>query len=103
MSFKDANHTKSVVSGSTPIQGEPIKRVPSGAPPLSGCKVALEVNERGSFSLTAETGNACAQEIAKTAKLGVETQKYLLSHIKSSDSEIEAQLAALKKRRTNGK
>ncbi len=94
---------KPSVSSSTPLQGELRKPIPSGATPVAGCRVKLEVNEKGSFSLVEEPGSACAQELAKTTKLGPENRKYLLSKFKANDPKTQAELDALKKRETNRK
>ncbi len=85
-----------------PVQGEPIKKVPSQAKvpsqesSLKGFPVRLQVDEKG-WKIVPETGSSFAPEFEKIKKLGRESRKYLLSHVKTTDPDLAAQLDALKK------
>ncbi len=64
---------------------------------MEGCIVGLQVNDKG-WAMVPKNGSACADEFEKTGKLGLESRKYFLSHVKTTDPDLAAKLAALKKR-----
>ncbi len=69
---------------------------------MEGCIVGLQVTDKG-WAMVPKNGSGCAEEFEKTEKLGVESREYLLSHVKTTDAELNSKLDALKKKKQSRK